>query len=83
MPDPDLEIRVGVDPQFGLKIKGRPRGSRAPPLDPPLLNVITDRFLVRNWVLLYMNEYAKRSAESILILHIPCALFFHDTTGAS
>ena len=35
-----------------------------------ILNVIIDRFFVRNWVLLYMNVYEKRSAESILMLYI-------------
>ena len=33
---------------------------------------------MRNWVLQYMNEYAKRSAESILMLYIHCPLSFHD-----
>ena len=28
-----------------------------------ILNVIIDRFFVRNWVLLYMNVYAKRSVD--------------------
>ena len=39
-------------------------------------------FFVRNWVSLYMNEKAKRSAESILMLYIHFPLSFLDTSGA-
>ena len=47
---PDPEIREGggvpkkifqpLGPQFGLKIRGRARAPRAPPLDAPLRSVI-------------------------------------------
>ena len=48
-----------------------------------ILNV--DWIFVRNWVLRYMyiNENAKRSAESILMLCIHFPLSFPDTSGAS
>ena len=39
--------------------------------------------LVRNWVFLYTNENAKRSAESILMLYIYFPLSFPNTSGAS
>ena len=37
----------------------------------------------RNWVLRYINENAKRSAESILELYIHFPLTFLVTSGAS
>ena len=40
-----------------------------------ILNVIIGKLIVQNWVLLNMNEYAKRSAESILMLYIYRPLF--------
>ena len=46
-----------------------------------VLNV--DWGFVRNWVLPYMNENAKRSAESILMLCIHFPLSFPVTFGAS
>ena len=46
-----------------------------------ILNV--DWVFVRNWVLWYMNENAKRSADSILMLYIHFPLSFPDTSGAS
>ena len=45
-----------------------------------MLNI--DCFIVRNWVLPYMKENAKRSAESFLILNIHFHLSFPDTSGA-
>ena len=45
-----------------------------------VLNV--DRVFVRNWVLLYINESAKRSAASILMLYIHFPLSFPVTFGA-
>ena len=46
-----------------------------------ILNV--DWFFVRNFVLRYINENAKRSAESILKLYIRSPLSFPVTSGAS
>ena len=46
-----------------------------------VLNV--DWVFVRNWVLRYINENAKRSAESILMLYIHFSLPFPITSGAS
>ena len=46
-----------------------------------ILNV--DLVFVRNWVLCYINENAKRSAESILDLYIHFPLSFPVTSGAS
>ena len=46
-----------------------------------VLNV--DLVFVRNWVLRYINEKAKRSAESILELYSQFTLFFPATSGAS
>ena len=46
-----------------------------------VLNV--DWVLVRNWVLRYINEDAKRSAASILMLYIHFALSLPVTFGAS
>ena len=46
-----------------------------------ILNV--DLVFVRNWVLRYINENAKRSAESILNLCIHFPLSFPVTSGAS
>ena len=40
-------------------------------------------FFVRNWVLLYMNENTKHSAESILMLYIHFPLSFPDASIAS
>ena len=40
-----------------------------------ILNVIIGKLIVQNWVLLNLNEYAKRSAESILMLYIYRPLF--------
>ena len=42
-----------------------------------ILNI--DYFFVQNWVLVYMNENAKRSAESILMLyiHFPLSFLIH------
>ena len=45
-----------------------------------MLNI--DCFIVRNWVLPYMKQNAKRSAVSILILYIHFHLSFPDTSGA-
>ena len=42
-----------------------------------------DWVFVRNWVLRYINENAKRSAESILMFYIHIPLYFPDTSGAS
>ena len=47
------------------------------------MNVFIDNFFVQNWVLLYVNEYAKLLAELILMLYIHCPLSFHDKSGAS
>ena len=41
-----------------------------------------DVVFVRNWVLPYINENAKRSAASILMLYIHFALSFPVTFGA-
>ena len=38
---------------------------------------------VQNWVLRYMNENTKRSAESIPMLYIHFPLPFPDTSGIS
>ena len=46
-----------------------------------VLNV--DWVFVRNWVLLYINENAKRSDASILMLYIHFTLPFPVTFGAS
>ena len=46
-----------------------------------ILNV--DLVFVRNWVLRYINENAKRSAESILNLYIQFPMSFPVTSGAS
>ena len=46
-----------------------------------VLNV--DWVFVRNWVLPYINENAKRSAASILMLYIHSPLSFPVTFGAS
>ena len=46
-----------------------------------VLNV--DWVFVRNWVLPYINENAKRSAASILMLYIHFPLSFPVTFGAS
>ena len=46
-----------------------------------VLNV--DWVFVRNWILRYINENAKRSAESILMLYIHFSLSFPVTSGAS
>ena len=46
-----------------------------------ILNV--DWVFVRNWVLQYINENAKRSAELILKLYIHFPLSFPVTSGAS
>ena len=46
-----------------------------------VLNV--DWVFVRNWILRYINENAKRSAESILMLYIHFSLSFTVTSGAS
>ena len=42
-----------------------------------------DWVFVRNWLLLYTNENAKRSAESILKLYSLFPLSFPVTSGAS
>ena len=42
-----------------------------------------DLVFVRNWVLRYINENAKRSAESILNVYIHFPLSFPVTSGAS
>ena len=46
-----------------------------------VLNV--DWVFVRNWVLRYINENTKRSAELILMLYIHFPLSFPITSGAS
>ena len=42
--------------------------------------ILKTDFFERNWVLLYMNENAERSAESLLVLHIHFPLSFPDTS---
>ena len=51
--------------------------------DEAIFFILNIDFFVRNWVLLYMNENTKYSAESILMLYIHFPLSFPDTSIAT